>query len=113
MTSKLNVIAREPVAVAAVASIIVWVAAKYGVRVDAQQASEAAGVVLLVAGAFARQLVTPTAKQVTVGPTRTATLNSTGQLEEVYAPQGGVIAKAEGDQIPFEPARDQTVPPKG
>lgn len=63
MGSKLNVVANEPVLVVVAASILTWVGAKYGVKVDQQQASEAAGVVLLVAGALARQLVTPTAKQ--------------------------------------------------
>jgi len=95
MTSKLNVIAREPVLVAALASIIVWIAAKYGVKVDAQQASEAAGVVLLVAGAFARQLVTPTVKVPTV---QGNTSNSGAQV--VYYPT------AEG-----EIAKDQPPPP--
>jgi hypothetical protein len=58
----MNPIAREPIVVAALAAIISWVAAKYAIKVDPQQASEIAGVVLLIAGGFARQLVTPTAK---------------------------------------------------
>ena len=61
MTSR-NPISNEPVLVAALASILTWVATRYGLKVDPQQASEAAGFVLLVGGAFARQLVWPTAK---------------------------------------------------
>ncbi len=62
MTSKLNPVAQEPVLLTAVASAATWALARYGVKVDPQQASEIAGVVLLLGGAFARQLVTPTAK---------------------------------------------------
>ena len=58
----MNPIAREPVLIATLASIISWLAAKYAIKVSPEQASEIAGVVLLIAGGFARQLVTPTAK---------------------------------------------------
>ncbi len=65
----MNPISNEPVAVAAVASILTWIATRYGLKVDPQQASEAAGIVLLVAGAFARQLVRPVAKDPNPPPT--------------------------------------------
>lgn len=59
---KLNPVAREPVAVIVLAAIITWALAHYGVDIDPAKASGAAGVVLLVGGAFARQLVRPVAK---------------------------------------------------
>ena len=59
----MNPIAKEPVAVAGLAAIITWVAAKYGAKVDPQLASEAAGIVLVIASGFARQLVRPVAKE--------------------------------------------------
>ncbi len=62
MTSKLNVIAREPVLIAALASVVTWLLAKYGINLSPQQASEISGVVLAVTVGFARQAVTPTAK---------------------------------------------------
>jgi hypothetical protein len=112
MTSKLNVIAREPVAVAALASIIVWVAAKYGVRVDAQQASEAAGVVLLVAGAFARQLVTPTAK---VPPAPAVPVNASGNVTVTWPPRVEQLPTGTGGLHPPDTAKRPMppVPPKG
>jgi hypothetical protein len=58
----MNPISNEPVLAAVLASVITWIAAKYAVKVDPQQASEAAGVVLLIGGVFARQLVRPVAK---------------------------------------------------
>jgi hypothetical protein len=108
---KANLIGREPVIVQALATIVVWAATRYGLQISDEQALQIAGVSFVILAPFVRQLVTPTAKQVTIGPTRTTTLNSMGQLEEVYAPRGGVIAKTEGDQIPFEPERSQVAPP--
>ncbi len=58
----MNPVAREPVVVGVLAAVLTWVGARYGVRVDPQQASEAAGVVLLVAAPFVRQLVRPVAR---------------------------------------------------
>ena len=60
--SKLNVVAREPVLLAVVASILTAVGARYGISLTPEQAGAAAGAVLVVGGVLARQLVRPTAK---------------------------------------------------
>lgn len=93
--SKLNPVAREPVLVAALASIITWALARYGVKVDPQQASEAAGIVLLVAGVFARQLVKPTAK---IEPETDPRLFAGQVHAELLA-----LQRAKGDPAPVPP----------
>lgn len=57
-----NPVASEPVLLAAVASILTWLGARYGISLTPEQASTAAGAVLVVGGVFARQLVRPTVK---------------------------------------------------
>lgn len=58
----MNPIAKEPVLTGALASIIVWLAGRYGLNVDPTMASAAAGAVLVIVSGFTRQLVTPTSK---------------------------------------------------
>lgn len=52
---------KEPVAIATLIPIIVWLAAHYGFNLDEDTASAIAAGVLFILGIFARQTVTPVA----------------------------------------------------
>jgi len=64
----MNPVSNEPVLLAAVASVVVWVAARRGLDLTADQASVVAGIVLTLGGVFARQLVRPIAKDAPAAP---------------------------------------------
>ncbi len=84
----MNPIAREPVLIAALASVVTWLLAKYGINLSPQQASEISGVVLAVTVGFARQAVTPTAKTPTV---QGNTSNSGAQVSFYPTAEGEVV----------------------
>lgn len=52
---------KEPVAIAILVPIVIWLAAHFGLKVDEDAASAIAGAVLVILGVFARQTVTPVA----------------------------------------------------
>lgn len=83
----MNVIGKEPVIVQMLATLVVWAATRYGLHVSDEQALQIAGGAFVVLAPFVRQLVSPVAKQVTIGRTLTATQNSTGELKQVVVPQ--------------------------
>lgn len=58
----MNLAGNEPVVVGALTTIMVWLAARYGIQLSAEQASAAAAVVLVVLTPLVRGRVTPTAK---------------------------------------------------
>jgi hypothetical protein len=90
-------IAREPVLVAALASALTWLGAKYGINVDPAQATAIAGAVLLVGTLFARQQVTPVAKIQAENekPVDTSTLEAVASM---------VLAKAQPSVKATQPA---------
>jgi hypothetical protein len=58
-----NPVAAEPVAVGALATVLVYFAGRYGLALSPEQAAGAAGFVLTVVVPFVRQLVRPTSKE--------------------------------------------------
>jgi hypothetical protein len=59
-----NPVGSEPVAVGALATVLVYFAARYGLALTPEQATGAAGFVFTVLVPFVRQLVRPTSKEV-------------------------------------------------
>lgn len=57
----MNRLAKEPVSVAVIVPIIVWVVTYFGIDMDEATATAIAGGVLAILGLFARQKVTPVA----------------------------------------------------
>jgi hypothetical protein len=57
-----NPIAKEPVLIQALATIVVWAATRYGLHVSDEQALRIAGGAFVVLAPFVRQLVRPVAK---------------------------------------------------
>jgi uncharacterized protein (DUF697 family) len=57
-----NPIANNPVLTQAAAGLVLWLAARYGLRIDDEQALKIAGAAFLVLAPFVRQLVRPVAK---------------------------------------------------
>ncbi len=58
----MNPLAKEPVIVQALATIVVWAATRYGLHVSDEQALQIAGGAFVVLAPFVRQLVRPVAK---------------------------------------------------
>lgn len=58
----MNPVSREPVLTQALAAVLVWLAARYGLNLSEQEAFQLAGAAVVVLAPFVRQLVTPTAK---------------------------------------------------
>lgn len=55
---------REPLLIAALASVVAWVALKFGIPIDDETANQIAGVIVAAALLWARSRVTPTADPV-------------------------------------------------
>ena len=68
MSSRLNPIAYNPVLTKDAATIIIWLAAKYGFNLSVEEATAIAGVFFTGAAFFVRQLVRPVAKDPTLLP---------------------------------------------
>lgn len=57
-----NPVASEPVLTGAIAAVLTFLAARYGLDLSAEQAAGAAGLLITVLAPFVRQLVRPTVK---------------------------------------------------
>ncbi len=78
-------ISKEPVAVGAVTSIIMWITARYGIRLTGDQAAAVAGLVLVMVTPFIRRLVTSPATA--EAEAKAAASAKTDQPQKRYQPR--------------------------